>query len=185
VSESKGTSIQKTIQYETTGTTIHRHTVNGKNQKDGRSMTKLKERCSSYKCKNKTIGGNSYKDALCKSCYANKSKILYLTCKVCKKSMLIERMEGGPRKVCSDDCAKIRRSIRSKKFYLDNKPPKKICKYWKCEREIRRQGKKVAARKFCTELCYKRNKYWQQKYKRACDKQLSLIKGMLLAMRLK
>ncbi len=144
-----------------------------------------KTNCVAFKCKRKAVGGNSYKKALCSRCYDNKNDILYITCKVCNNPMLIERFEGGPRKACSEECAKIRRSIRGKKFYWDNKPPKKVCKYWKCEREIRRQGKKVAARKFCTELCYKRHKHSQQKYKRIFDRQLNLTKGLLLIMRLK
>jgi hypothetical protein len=78
---------------------------------------------------------------------------------------------------------KAKRRIYQRRQYLKNKPPQKICLNFRCEREIRRQGKKISCRKFCTERCYKRAKLWNQRYKRSFDTQLSLTKGMLLAMR--
>ncbi len=103
-------------------------------------------------------------------------------CTECGKET--EWYRGRPRIVCSKECEKIRRSIRGKKFYWDHKAPEKICKYWKCDKRIYRQGKKpVYARKFCTLLCYKLNKHSQQKYQRIFDKHLSLIKMGLLVRR--
>ena len=88
----------------------------------------------------------------------------------------------GARRYCKEHVIPARKEYQSRRYYA-LKPPKKICQHFKCEREIRRQGKKVAARKFCTELCYKRNVYWKQRYVSCFKRQLDLTKGMLLAMR--
>ena len=131
-------------------------------------------KCANFTCKRKVNGGTSYKDALCSECYQERKTILHLSCTVCKKAILIERMEGGPRKTCSDECASKRKSERDKRNYSKIRKPKKPCK--RCGKNIIRQGKKFkAAQKYCSIKCYKQKKYWEQRYKRGFDRQLSCL----------
>lgn len=101
----------------------------------------------------------------------------------CRTEFYAKGDSGAAKRKYCDEHKTIARKEYQRLRYLKNKPPIKICKNFRCKREIRRQGKKISCRKFCTELCYKREKLWNQRYKRGFDRQLSLIKGMLLTMR--
>jgi len=101
----------------------------------------------------------------------------------CRVEFYAKGDSGAAKRKYCDEHKIIARKEYQRKRYLESRPPKKICQNFRCEREIRRQGKKLTCAKFCTERCYKRAKLWNQRYKRSFDTQLSLTKGMLLTMR--
>tara|TARA_R110002167_G_scaffold232950_1_gene438113 strand:- start:2986 stop:3321 length:336 start_codon:yes stop_codon:yes gene_type:complete len=101
----------------------------------------------------------------------------------CREEWNIHGDHGSGTRVYCKNHSPIARKEYQKRRYLALKPAKKICIYHKCDREIRRQGKKVAYRKFCSEKCYKRNVYWKQRYVTGFKRQLDLTKAMLLAIK--
>tara|TARA_R100000963_G_C4552464_1_gene44818 strand:- start:91 stop:453 length:363 start_codon:yes stop_codon:yes gene_type:complete len=93
-------------------------------------------------------------------------------CVICNKEVPWYR--GRPSLTCSKECFKKRISDKNKKIYQEKKPKVLLCK--RCEKPIRRQGKKVANRrnKFCSKLCYDRNEYYRNHFKRHFDKAFRL-----------
>jgi hypothetical protein len=142
--------------------------------------------CIRRNCKNDAVGGNSYRKSLCIPCKKDISngEQLYVSCTICKKSIFIQQMAGGPRFTCSERCAKKRVAKRNKESY-DSKRPKDIFCI-RCEKPIKRQGKKAsnARKKFCSKVCYDRNEYYRNHFKRHFTKMLRLqhiiIRGLTI-----
>lgn len=135
----------------------------------------LESNCISINCKNKAQGGNSYKTALCLICrkYLIGKHGLHVACTVCNKDMFIKIKSGGPRKVCSEECAEKRRSVLAKIRYRNANPIQKICKV--CNKKITRKVEHRKKRVFCSIACYKKSEYKRTLYKRMYKKQLKII----------
>jgi hypothetical protein len=86
--------------------------------------------CIRRNCTNEAIGGNSYKKSLCNPCRKRHSRgeELYVSCTICKKSIYIQNMSGGPRFTCSETCAKERVRNRNKERYDGKLANMKRCK---------------------------------------------------------
>jgi hypothetical protein len=123
--------------------------------------------CIRRNCTNEAIGGNSYKKSLCNPCRKRHSRgeELYVSCTICKKSIYIQNMSGGPRFTCSETCAKERVRNRNKERYDG-----KLANMKRCKRRLR---------VFCSVNCYNKNEYYRTLYKRAFNKSYKLVPLMI------
>jgi len=66
----------------------------------------------------------SYSTALCSKCreLMSKKHDIYVTCTVCKESILVKHITGGVRLTCSEQCRIKRSSILSKERYRKENP---------------------------------------------------------------
>lgn len=134
--------------------------------------------CIRRNCTNEAVGGNSYKKALCNPCKKRHSRgeLLHVTCTICKKSIHVQQMSGGPRLTCGIKCAKVRISNLHKQHYDAKLTNIKRCK--RCNKILKRKsGKKI--RVFCSVNCYNRNEYYRTLYKRAFKKPYKLVPLMI------
>ena len=134
--------------------------------------------CIRRNCTNEAIGGNSYKKSLCNPCRKRhgRGEELYVSCTICKKSIYIQNMSGGPRFTCSETCAKERVSNRNKERYDAKIANMKRCK--RCNKLLKRKSKK-RLRVFCSVNCYNKNEYYRTLYKRAFKRSYKLVPLMI------
>ena len=128
----------------------------------------MSEQCIARNCRNQTVGGRSYKTALCVKCKKDVSNRLplYLTCVVCHASIFVQDKANGIRMVCSKKCSKKRSSLMAKERYRKDNPNKnKQCNH--CKKNFTKEQLDKSERMFCSEKCYHLDRYRKLKIKKA------------------